>query len=150
MQRCRVLGFVVLGFVLVVAASACETTTTSRIPGPETIEIAQATPSRAWELWSSGRYLGAVVRFETRDDPARFFYSVRNREGQEMGIVDLHGRAFRYRAHVNDPEWMGTGTVFEGARRILDVASAPEPIEVDVARLQEILSRTGAGGGSQP
>ena len=116
---------------------------TSRAPGPESVEIAQASPVRAWELWNSGRYLGAVVRFEVRGD-SRFFYSVRNREGQEMGIVDLHGRAYRYRAHVTDPEWLGTGPVFEGARQILDAPASGEEIEVDVSRLQELLDAASA------
>lgn len=135
-----------LGFALSIAIAfqGCRTTSTTRAHGPESVEITQATPARAWELWSAGRYLGAVVRFEERDDPARFFYSVRNREGQEMGIVDLHGRAYRYRAHARDSEWIGTGPVFDGARRILDSTDVPEPVEVDVARLQEILSGSGA------
>lgn len=130
-----------LGLVLALAATGCRTTTTSRMPGPESVEITQAAAARAWELWSSGRYLGAVVRFEVRDDTHRFFYSVRNREGQEMGIVDLHGRAYRYRAHVTDPEWLGTGPVFDGARKILDGPTSAEAVEVDVSRLQEILGK---------
>ena len=131
---------------LAAAGPACRTTTTSRIPGPASVEITQASPVRAWELWVSGRCLGAVVRFEARGDPRRVFYSVRNREGQEMGIVDQNGRAFRYRAHASDPEWLGTGTVFDGARRILGGMTAPEPVEVDVSRLQELLGGKGSPG----
>jgi len=141
MPRRRTLG---LSLAFAAAIAACRTTSTTRAPGPESVEITQAAPARAWELWSAGRYLGAVVRFEERVDPARFFYSVRNREGQEMGIVDLHGRAYRYRAHARDSEWLGTGPVFDGARRILDSTDAPQAVEVDVARLQEILSGIGA------
>jgi hypothetical protein len=37
--------------------------------------------------------------------------------------------------------------VFDGARRILDASAAPEAIEVDVSRLQEILSKE---AGSRP
>jgi hypothetical protein len=103
--------------------------------------ITQAVPIRAWELWTEGRCLGAVVRFEAHDDSGRFYYSVRNREGQEMGIVDLNGRAFRYRAHSIDPEWIGTGPVFDGARRILDADGTPDAVEVDVARLRQILAK---------
>jgi hypothetical protein len=138
------------GLLCIVLASvpgACRTTTTTHAPGPASVEITQAVPVRAWELWTAGRCLGAVVRFEARDDSGRFYYSVRNREGQEMGIVDLDGRAFRYRAHSIDPEWIGTGPVFDGARRILDASAAPEAIEVDVSRLQEILSKE---AGSRP
>ena len=125
--------------VWMIAATSCHTTSTSRAPGPDSVEITQASPVRAWELWHAGRYLGAVVRFDVRGDSSRFFYSVRNREGQEMGIVDLHGRAYRYRAHVTDSEWLGTGGVFEGALSILDAPASGEAVEVDVSRLMELL-----------
>lgn len=94
---------------------------------------------RAWELWESGRCLGAFVRFEEHGNTERAFYSVRNREGQELGIVDLDGRAWRYRAHASEPEWLGSGTVIDGARRILGGTTAATSVEVDVHRLQEIL-----------
>jgi len=81
--------------------------------------------------------------FEERGNVERAFYSVRNREGQEIGIVDLHGRAWRYHAHVSESEWLGTGTVFEGALKILGGSSAGTPVEVDVRRLQEILGKSG-------
>ncbi len=58
-----------------------------------------------------------------------------------MGIVDLDGRAFRYRAHSIDPEWIGSGPVFDGARRILDAETTPDAVEVDVTRLKEILAK---------
>ena len=135
---------VLLCVALAPALGACRTTSTTHAPGPASIAITQAIPVRAWELWTSGRCLGAVVRFEARDDSGRFYYSVRNREGQEMGIVDLAGRAFRYRAHSIDSEWIGTGPVFDGARRILDGETTPEAVEVDVTRLQEILAKESA------
>jgi hypothetical protein len=94
-------------------------------------------------MWEAGRYLGAVVRFEDQGNAERAFYSVRNREGQEIGIVDLYGRVWRYRAHVSDSEWLGSGTVFEGARKILGGSPTAAPVEVDVHRLQEILGKQG-------
>ncbi|HEV8112207.1 MAG TPA: hypothetical protein VGR31_05490 [Planctomycetota bacterium] len=121
------------------ALAACRTSTTSHVPGPASIAITQATPVRAWELWESGRCLGAFVRFEEHGNTERAFYSVRNREGQELGIVDLDGRAWRYRAHASEPEWLGSGTVIDGARRILGGTTAATSVEVDVHRLQEIL-----------
>jgi hypothetical protein len=140
-MRTIVLLGVLLGVALAIALGACRTTTTTHARGPASVVITQAVPVRAWELWSSGRCLGAVVRFEARDDSGRFYYSVRNREGQEMGIVDWDGRAFRYRAHSIDPEWIGSGPVFDGARRILDADTAPDAVEVDVTRLREILAK---------
>ncbi len=131
-------------FLLVsVPCSACRTTSTSHVPGPSSIEVTQTTPVRAWEMWEAGRCLGSVVRFEERGNEERAFYSVRNREGQEIGIVDLHGRIWRYRAHASESEWLGTGTVFEGALKILGGSPAGAPVEVDVRRLREILGKSG-------
>jgi hypothetical protein len=129
--------------VLLVFLPACRTTTTSRLPGPESVSITRTKPVRAWEIWDSGRCLGSFVRFEEPGKPDRAFYSVRNREGQEIGIVDIDGRAWRYRVHSSAPDWLGSGTVFEGARRILDGSASASPVEVDVEKLREILGRTG-------
>jgi hypothetical protein len=133
------------GHILFLLASVvgCRTTSTSQMPGPSAIPITRASPTRAWEMWDAGRYLGAVVRFEEQGNAERAFYSVRNREGQEIGIVDLYGRVWRYRAHESEPEWLGTGTVFEGALKILGGSPAGAPVEVDVRRLQEILGNKG-------
>jgi hypothetical protein len=132
-----------LFFLLVLGPFAgCRTTSTSHLPGPASISVTQTKPVRAWELWESGRCLGALVRFEEPGNAERAFFSVRNREGQEMGIVDLNGRAWRYRAHASESEWLGTGTVFDGARRILGGSPAAAPVEVEVGRLQEILGRS--------
>lgn len=139
----RFLGFLSwVGFVLAPIV-ACRTTSTSRTPGPESISITQTTPVRAWEMWEAGRCLGALVRFEEISDTRRAFYSVRNREGQELGIVDLDGRAWRYRPHSSEPEWLGTGTVFDGARRILGGSSEAQPVELDVKKLPDLFGRRG-------
>jgi hypothetical protein len=126
---------------LLVPIAACRTTSTSHAPGPDSVAITRAAPVRAWELWESGRCLGSMVRFEETGNAARAFYSVRNREGQEIGMVDLQGRAWRYRARESEPEWLGTGTVIEGARRILDGTPSADLVEVDLRRLQDVLGR---------
>ena len=122
------------------ALAACRSTTERHAPGPSQIEITQMAPVRAWELWGDGKSLGSLVRFEVPGDPSRAYFSVRNREGQEMGMVDVEGRAWRYRAHAADPEWIGSGTVFDGARRILSGPDSTKAVEIDVADLQRILS----------
>ena len=127
--------------LLLLPLVACHTTETSQPPGPSTLAVTRATPVRAWELWQEGLLLGSLVRFEETGDAGRAFYSVRNREGQEIGLVDLDGRAWRHRQHQPHPEWLGTGTVIEGARRILDGSERAELIEIDVARLREVLER---------
>ena len=127
--------------LLLLPLVACHTTRTSQPSGPSTLEVTRAVPVRAWELWQEGRLLGSLIRFEETGDTGRAFYSVRNREGQEIGLVDLDGRAWRHRQHQSRPEWLGTATVIEGARRILDGSEEAELIEVDLDRLREILGR---------
>jgi len=126
--------------LLVLTLAACRTTT-SQVPNPASVAVARASPVRAWELWQEGLLLGSLVRFEETGDGGRAFYSVRNREGQEIGLVDTDGRVWRHRQHELRPEWLGTGTVREGAVRILGGSSSAELIEVDLDRLREVLER---------
>lgn len=126
--------------LLVLPLAACRTTT-SLVPDPSTVAVARAAPVRAWELWQEGLLLGSLVRFEETGDGGRAFYSVLNREGQEIGLVDIDGRSWRHRPHESRPEWLGTGTVKEGAVRILGGSEKAELIEVDLDRLREILER---------
>jgi len=127
--------------LLLLALAACRTTKTSPVSGPANLEVTRAVPVRAWELWQDGLLLGSLVRFEETGDAGRAFYSVRNREGQEIGLVDLDGRAWRHRPLQSRPEWLGTGTVTEGAQRILGGTDKAELIEVDLDRLRENLER---------
>jgi hypothetical protein len=131
--------FLALLFLLPIAA--CRTTETSHVPGASNIAVTRAEPVRAWELWEQGRLLGSIVRFEETGEAARAFYSVRNREGQEIGLVDAQGRAWRYRPRESEPDWLGTGTVIEGAARILDGTEDAELIEVDLEQLRDVLER---------
>jgi len=62
--------------------------------------------------------VGSVVRYEEPSGEQRFVYSVRNVHGQDMGMVDRLGRAYRNRPHA-DPEWLSTGPVEEGVLAIL-------------------------------
>jgi|SoiMethySBSTD1v2_1073268.scaffolds.fasta_scaffold69700_3 hypothetical protein len=121
--------------------AACRTTQTSERSGPTSVALTRAEPVRAWELWQEGKLLGVLVRFEDTADARRAFYSVRNREGQEIGLVDLDGRAWRHRPHESRPEWLGTGTVIEGSRRILGGSAQSQLVEVELEKLREILER---------
>jgi hypothetical protein len=69
------------------------------------------------------------VRFEDESAPEHTFFSVRNERHQELGMIDRLGRAFRYRPHERDPEWLGTGTVLDGTRRILGAGTALVEVE---------------------
>jgi hypothetical protein len=117
------------------ALGACRTTTTSRSPAPDQPFIAHGTAAKAWDVRDDGRLLGSLVRYDMQSDVRQGYYSVRNRDGQELGLVDLEGRAWRYRPHEREAEWLGTGTVLEGARRILSGSWATALEETDLATL---------------
>jgi hypothetical protein len=97
-----------------------------------------------WELREAERVLGFVVRFETGEAISKTYYSVRNEHHQELGLVDADGRAWRYRAHQRDPEWLGTGTVVNGARLILDGSASAHMVATDLARLSEKPAKSNA------
>ena len=99
--------------------------------------VTHASAVFAWKLVDGGRMLGYVVRYATGETHSKTWYSVRNEHSQELGIVDADGRAWRYRAHQREPEWLGSGTVTQGASRILDASAVAEMIATDVARLSE-------------
>jgi hypothetical protein len=117
---------------LLLALAACRTSTSSAPPSTPPVTVSRAQPVSAFELWEDGRLLGFVVRFEDATAPEKAFYSVRNREHQALGLIDLEGRAWRYRPHQREPEWQGTGTVLHGAQRILDGSAAATLIEVEL------------------
>lgn len=91
----------------------------------------------AWEVREGDRVLGYVVRMQTGEVPSKTHYSVRNEHRQELGLVDADGRAWRYRAHEREPEWLGTSTVTNGARLILGASDEAQMIITDLARLSE-------------
>lgn len=105
--------------VLLLLGGSCRTESVSSTPIHET-EIAYADTQTMWEVHDEGGLLGYVVSFSESRDGGRTFFSVRNPSHQELGLIDGHGRIYRYHAHEREPEWLGTGTVSEGARRILD------------------------------
>lgn len=132
MLRCR---FVLL-VLPVLLWSACRTTISSTIPGETNPVITHTLPVRAWELWEDGQRLGVVVRYEDPSHPETAFFSVRNISQQELGMIDTQGRAWRHRPHQREPDWLGTGTVLSGARRILASSERAELIEVELGKLQ--------------
>jgi hypothetical protein len=101
--------------------AACATTSTRSPAGGSVAVVEQAQAVRRMVVVHAGRQLGELVRFEAASQGHGDYWSVRNRHGQELGLVDGLGRAWRRRAHAQ-PEWLATGTVEEGTRAIL---SAP-------------------------
>lgn len=78
-------------------------------------------PERAFELVEAHEVLGRLVLFQSTTPGGGAFWSVRDPWHHELGMIDELGRIWRYRPHVEDPEWIGTGTVVEGARLVLGV-----------------------------
>lgn len=129
----RLLILATLAFV----GFGCRTTSTNVPPNLGTAVVVRATPNAAWRVDDQGRLCGYVVRFETPGSTQNTYYSVRNEHHQELGIVDVEGRAWRYRAHVREPEWLGTGTVRSGARAIL---GASESARLDETPLDALVA----------
>lgn len=126
--------------LLGLAPGACRTATTESSTNTQDAIVTRTLAVRAWEVWDRSGCLGSVVRYEDLADPARAFYAVRNPDQQDLGIVDLEGRAWRYLPHQRDPDWLGTGTVLQGTTRILGGDASCKLREVPV----ESLSRRSA------
>jgi len=116
-------------------AAACVTESHSQIAGPKTALVTRTLPTRGWELRDDGRLAGSVLLYSDPEAARMDYYSIRNVEGQVLGLIDLEGRAWRYRLHEEEPEWLGTGTVLEGARRILGTGALSSLEEAEIAAL---------------
>ena len=123
-----------LACLLLLAAPACRTKVQRREASVEAPPPALAQATAAWEVVARGRVVGVVVEFDAVDGDRRFF-SVRNPAQQELGMVDAHGRWWRYRPHEEEAEWLGTGTVIQGAGAILGLETEPEAYEVGLETL---------------
>jgi hypothetical protein len=112
-----------IALALLVGSCRTESITT---PVPPDAVIVHAQPTGTWRVVEDGELLGYVVRFEDPADALRSFFSIRNALHQELGVVDRHGRCFRYEPHVRGARWVSTGTVLEGARGILGAGERAE------------------------
>jgi hypothetical protein len=113
-----------LALALPLVVAACHTTESRTTIGThEAAEPRLGVPTAAWTVHEAGQPahspLGEVVRFEDAGDPPGVMFLVRNRWSQDLGLVDELGRAWRFRPHGAEPEWVGTGTVAQGAGLIL-------------------------------
>lgn len=112
------------------------TVETDHMPdGPEVV-ITPAAAVRGWKLVENGREVGSLVRFEESRGPERYLFSVRNPHGQDLGVIDEQGRAWRFRPFA-EAEWITTGTVADGARAILDLGSSARLVEVPLSELRD-------------
>ena len=121
---------------VLLTSSGCVTTVESSPPGIESLKVTRGAAVRGWYVVDADRPRGSVLRFETFETPVRVVYFVRNVHHQDIGVIDHLGRAYRYRPHAAEPEWVGSGTVLESARRILELGDDAELMEVPLERLE--------------
>ena len=106
--------------LLAALTSAC-TITAEQAPVGLSQAIVLPTPAvGSWTARDGLHEVGSVVRYQEAIGPQRHLFSVRNVHEQDLGLIDASGRAWRLRPH-QEPELLGTGTVAEGAARILGV-----------------------------
>ena len=121
--------------LLPLVCCACRTTTTSTPANSDVVEIARTEALQAWELREGTVVLGSVVRYADRARPELAFFGVRDVDGHDLGMIDRQGRAWRYRPHRREPEWLGTGTILKGARLILGGGAGSALAEIELAEL---------------
>jgi hypothetical protein len=109
-----------------VAFGCIETTTHHPVGAGEEHTLHRVPLVAVWDVVDGGRVVGAVLRFERGSESGaepELIYVVRNEHGQDLGLVDALGRAWRKRPHAPD-EAVGAGTLEAGARRILAVGDS--------------------------
>ena len=119
------------------ALLACRTTTIERPRARPEARVETASATRTWRVIDQGALIGHVVFFHAPDRPGGSLYVVQNAWGQDLGMIDSLGRAWRYQPHQPEALWLTTGTVAEGVRSILDGGEACTLEEVAVADARE-------------
>lgn len=127
---------------LVGATWACVQTTTHHPVGAGGAATLHPVPASAeWDVIERGRTIGAVVRFaETSGADLRegdFLYVVRNEHGQDLGLVDAQGCAWRRRPHAPN-EQLGAGTLEASVQRVLGAGPSARLVPREI------------GGGASP
>lgn len=119
-----------LGVALAATAllGACRTTETRRPVVSDMPAVRQASAARAWHALTEDDVVGEVV-FYRADAMNDSVYVVRNAFQQDLGLVDALGRAYRYLPHLDEPVWVGSGTVVQGIERILGLDGRCELVE---------------------
>ncbi len=114
--------------LLVLLLASCRTIEIRR-PITNTGIIRVGLPGSAWEVYAKdGELAGLVVLFE-EPESADALYMVRNIWHQDLGLIDVLGRAYRYLPHHKEAAWIGSGSVTQGIERILGLEGC-ELIEV--------------------
>jgi hypothetical protein len=103
--------------------TGCVTESESRPFHGDGALIQRAEVTQVWRARCSGEWVAFVRQYLLQTGNSHVV--VQNRWGQDLGLVDSLGRAWRYRAH-QEPAWVGSGTVLQGIGWILECG----PIEL--------------------
>jgi hypothetical protein len=133
-----------LGAATLGSLTGCVATTTSQPVGLDRAVLHSIPVSRAWIVVEDGETLGSVVRYSERGSAGRFLYVVRNIWDQDLGVIDERGRAWRRVPHEED-RWIGTGTVVQGVRQVLDSGSRAQMIERPIDDVEAATASARAG-----
>ncbi len=123
MKACAVSLFAL--FVL-----GCRTTERRQFSSSPSAAPRLGTPERSWEVYCEDELAGRIVLFQEAGAVRDSVYVVRNPWHQDLGLIDGLGRAFRYRPHDLEPAWVGSGTIAQGAERILGLHAPCRLLEV--------------------
>jgi len=115
---------------LAASTLACHSIRTEVAVSAESPVQIRAAPARAWRVRCGEAELGEIVFYESATAPGDCVYVVRNPWSQDLGVIDALGRAYRYLPHHKEPAWVGTGTVAQGAERILQAEGPCALVEV--------------------
>jgi len=113
------------------AFGGCVTTETHQLSSAPAPQVRVGARARMWDVQHEGELVGRVVLFQERGSARDSIYIVRNPYQQDLGLIDGLGRAYRYLPHREEPSWVGSGTIAQGAERILGLASACVLSELD-------------------
>lgn len=117
-------------------AGACRTTHTERFAPPPHARIEEGFAARTWEVLDGSERIGRIVEFQAHERVEDPMFVVQNSWSQDLGMIDGLGRAWRFRPHQREAEWVATGTVVDGAAAILEVAACTL-VEVPLERARE-------------
>lgn len=121
------------------ALAACKTQKTEEPAGSSLHQIEKLTAVRAWNVLEAGGRVGSIVLYadpEAPNDASKHYFSVRNTFQQELGSLDGLGRAWKFSPHQREARSIGSGTVLDGARKILGLGPDCELVEVELAALR--------------
>ncbi|HEX6884548.1 MAG TPA: hypothetical protein VF530_14320 [Planctomycetota bacterium] len=119
---------------LALLLTGCRTVETRPVASSPPPVLRVGARARVWEVRHGAERLGQVVLFQERGLARDCVYVVRNAWNQDLGLIDGLGRAYRYVPHLDEPTWLGSGTIALGAERILgasdctlvELGAAPE------------------------